>query len=59
LYDLAISPQYVNDLRKEIEEIVGTEGWSKLSMIKMQKLDSFVKESIRLSPMSHGTSSLL
>ena len=38
----------------EIEEIVAREGWKKASVIKMRKLDSFLKESIRMHPLGQG-----
>ena len=34
-------------LREEIEPLVGTYGWQKTTLMKMRKLDSFVKESLR------------
>jgi len=42
-------------MRKEIESIVSREGWSKSSLDKMHKLDSFIKESLRMSGMPSGT----
>ena len=53
-------------LREEVESIIAEEGWSKASIGKMRKLDSFLKESMRLadgalsaSPPSRMMSSLL
>ncbi|KAG8219243.1 cytochrome P450 [Butyriboletus roseoflavus] len=48
LYYLAANPQYVQPLRKEVEAIVEKEGWSKMSLGKMCKVDSFLKECIRI-----------
>ncbi|KAH0837766.1 cytochrome P450 [Lanmaoa asiatica] len=48
LYNLAASPQYVQPLREEVEAIVEKEGWSRTSLSKMRKVDSFLKESIRM-----------
>ncbi|KAF8125967.1 cytochrome P450 [Boletus edulis] len=44
LYNLAANPQYVQDLRDEVEPIIKEEGWSKVSVAKMYKIDSFMKE---------------
>ncbi|KAF8639979.1 hypothetical protein AX17_001225 [Amanita inopinata Kibby_2008] len=49
LYDLAIHPEYVQPLREEIESVRQEEGWSKATVGKLRKLDSFIKESLRLS----------
>ncbi|KAI0095013.1 cytochrome P450 [Irpex rosettiformis] len=47
LLHLAAEPAYVQMLREEVEQIVEAEGWSKGSMNKMRKLDSFLRESQR------------
>ncbi|KAH7906708.1 cytochrome P450 [Hygrophoropsis aurantiaca] len=47
LYHLAANPQYVQPLREEIEAVVAKEGWSKIAMTKMRKVDSFLKETQR------------
>ncbi|ESK95651.1 cytochrome p450 [Moniliophthora roreri MCA 2997] len=49
LYCLAAHPQYVDELREEVESIVEEEGWTKASLQRMRKLDSFLKESERYS----------
>ena len=49
LYNLAAYTQYIEPLREEVEEVVAAEGWSKASLGKMRKLDSFLKESMRLA----------
>ncbi|KAM6493880.1 Cytochrome P450 [Amanita muscaria] len=49
LYDLATRPEYVQPMRDEVEAVIQEEGWSKNAIGKMRKLDSFVKESLRLS----------
>ncbi|KAK7049976.1 hypothetical protein VNI00_005407 [Paramarasmius palmivorus] len=49
LYNLAAHPQYVPELRQEIEDIVKEHGWTKSSFQRMRKLDSFLKESARLA----------
>ncbi|KDR85379.1 hypothetical protein GALMADRAFT_84126 [Galerina marginata CBS 339.88] len=52
LYHLAANPKYAAPMRKEIEGIVMREGWSKSSLERMRKVDSFVKESMRMSSIS-------
>ncbi|KAJ3508841.1 hypothetical protein NLJ89_g5533 [Agrocybe chaxingu] len=47
LYHLAANPKYASPMRKEIESTVSREGWTKASLEKMRKVDSFVKESMR------------
>ncbi|KDR68413.1 hypothetical protein GALMADRAFT_78764 [Galerina marginata CBS 339.88] len=49
LFDLATHPECVGPMREEVEAIVEAEGWTKASMGKMRKVDSFVKESQRLA----------
>ncbi|KAG6894484.1 hypothetical protein C0993_011403, partial [Termitomyces sp. T159_Od127] len=48
LFDLAANPSFVPDLRREVEAVILDEGFSKISLHKMVKLDSFIKESQRL-----------
>jgi len=50
LYSLARYPPdlYLDPIRKEIEEVVESEGWSKESMAKMVKLDAFLRETLRV-----------
>ena len=55
MYDLAIHPEYVAPLREEIEGFVLTDGWKKQTLMKMWKLDSFIKESLRI----HASASYL
>lgn len=47
-YHLAAYPEYIEPLREEIADAVRTEGWTKASIDKMHKLDSFIKESLRV-----------
>lgn len=49
LYDLAANPQYIQPLREEAEKSLTEEGWTKAAMDKMRKVDSFLKESMRLN----------
>ncbi|KAI0320025.1 cytochrome P450 [Amylostereum chailletii] len=59
LYHLAAGPEYVNPLRKEIETVVAAEGWTKAAMVKMRKLDSFLRESQRFNGLGFATMSRL
>lgn len=54
LYDLATYTSYIEPLREEISMIVEAGGWTKISMEKMRKLDSFMKESHRLNGSGFG-----
>ncbi|KAH9849220.1 cytochrome P450 [Lenzites betulinus] len=47
IYHLAERPELLKDLREEIEPLVKAEGWTKGTMGKMWKLDSFLRESQR------------
>jgi len=49
VFDLAARPEYIKPLREEIEETIRAYGWTKDAMGRMQKLDSFLKESSRLA----------
>ncbi|EMD34619.1 hypothetical protein CERSUDRAFT_86021 [Gelatoporia subvermispora B] len=49
LYHLAAQPEYVQPLREEVESIIAREGWTKAALMKMWKLDSFMKESQRVN----------
>ncbi|RFU29756.1 hypothetical protein B7463_g6564, partial [Scytalidium lignicola] len=55
LFDLAAHPQYIPGLREEIEEVLATEPGHiirKISLPKLRKLDSLLRESQRMSPAS-------
>ncbi|KAH7908171.1 cytochrome P450 [Hygrophoropsis aurantiaca] len=47
LFNLAANPQYIKPLREEVEAIIEKEGWSKGAMVKMRKVDSFLRETQR------------
>ncbi|KAF5349709.1 hypothetical protein D9756_008944 [Leucocoprinus leucothites] len=49
IYDLAVHPEYVQEMRDEAERVIDEGGWSKASLHKMHKIDSFLKESFRLN----------
>ena len=62
IFDLASYPQYIPELRAEINEVSAKEPDGKLkktSMPKLRKLDSFIKESQRMHPLGMGNSSYL
>jgi gliotoxin biosynthesis cytochrome P450 monooxygenase len=60
LFDLASRPEYIQPLRDEIQQVINEDGqditangfrnFKKQSIPKLRKLDSFLKESQRLSP---------
>ena len=47
-YYLAAFPEYAKPLREEVEEVIEREGWTKAGIDQMHKIDSFIKESLRL-----------
>lgn len=49
LYDIMAKPEYVDILRKEIDQEV-EKGWKKSSYQNLDKLDSVLRESQRISP---------
>ncbi|KAK1225930.1 hypothetical protein PQX77_011129 [Marasmius sp. AFHP31] len=49
LINLVLHPEYIEPLRREIEACIEEDGWSKAAMGKMRMLDSFLKESQRVS----------
>ena len=48
LFFLATNAQYIEPLREEVKGIIAKDGWSKASLGKMRKLDSFLKECQRI-----------
>ncbi|KAL3417887.1 hypothetical protein PVAG01_10897 [Phlyctema vagabunda] len=54
IYDLCAHPEYIEDLREELASVLAADGNKlvKTSMTKLRKMDSFMKESQRLSPPS-------
>ncbi|KAF5327947.1 hypothetical protein D9758_016776 [Tetrapyrgos nigripes] len=49
IFYLCVQPSsVVAELRKEIEDVIDEYGWSKLAMGQMRKLDSFMKETVRM-----------
>ena len=56
LFHLASNPTWAHELREEIEEVVAECGWDKDALGKMRKLDSFLRESMRLNGLGSRTS---
>lgn len=54
LFRLAAYPEYATPLREEIERIVAEEGLTKASLLKMRKVDSFIKECQRMEGFATG-----
>ncbi|KAL0574345.1 hypothetical protein V5O48_007607 [Marasmius crinis-equi] len=54
LINLCKHPEYIEPLRKEIEDAIEKEGWTKAAMGRMRMLDSFLKESQRVSSSGAG-----
>jgi cytochrome P450 monooxygenase-3 len=68
MLDLAARPEYIQPLRDEVEQVIREEGGEKIDengnpylsksmVVKLKKLDSFVKESQRCSPLAFYGSS--
>jgi cytochrome P450 len=56
LYDLAAHPEFQNPIRDEIERVLEEYGgWKKQALAKMKNLDSSLKESLRLHPVTTAT----
>jgi cytochrome P450 len=53
LFDLATHPEYLNPLREELATILAEDAelMQKQSLLKLKKMDSFVKESQRMNPL--------
>ncbi|KAK7686505.1 hypothetical protein QCA50_010103 [Cerrena zonata] len=49
LYHLAANPEYVQPLREEVDSVIKEEGWTKAAMQKLKKVDSFMRESLRVN----------
>ena len=53
IYDLCEHPKYVSVLREEIEQVLLNDGgWQRNTHNKLHKIDSFLKESQRFSPIT-------
>ncbi|KAI1780930.1 cytochrome P450 [Hypoxylon cercidicola] len=56
LLDVCEYPDVAQQLRDEIIEVIGENGWAKTSLYKLKLMDSFLKEGQRIRPM--GTASM-
>lgn len=52
LLDICEYPEVAEKLRAEIIQVIGEHGWSKTSLYKLTLMDSFLKESQRVRPLS-------
>jgi len=50
LFHLAAYPEYVPELREEINQVLDGSEWTSASMNGLRKLDSFIKEVLRVRP---------
>jgi cytochrome P450 len=53
---LAQYPEYAEEVRVEVEGIHRQDGWSKSGVDKMQRVDSFLKETMRLETSTNNAS---
>lgn len=60
LFDLVSHPEYINLLREEVQKVQAEDGlrWTKASIAKLRKMDSFMKESQRFRPPGLGKLSI-
>lgn len=56
LISLITYPEYVEPLRNEIESVVSEHGWTKASMGRLHKMDSFLMEATRIHTLYGGLS---
>ena len=58
VFELVARPEYIEPLRDEVKRVRAEGGsplWTKASMAKLRKMDSFLKESQRFCPAALGT----
>lgn len=49
LFDLCANPEFMDELRQDVQQAVSESGWTLASIAKMKKIDSFMKESQRMN----------
>ncbi len=59
LYYMTTYPQYLSTLREEAVQVIGECGWTKDALDLLEKLDSFVRETQRLSPLASCKGSIV
>ncbi len=55
MLDLCQHPEVFDELRQEMVGVLTQGGWSKAVLRRMTLLDSVIKETLRLKPISLGT----
>ncbi|CCM05809.1 uncharacterized protein FIBRA_08043 [Fibroporia radiculosa] len=48
IFHLATNPHFIQPIREEVDELIQKEGWSKETLGKMHKVDSFLREAMRM-----------
>lgn len=54
LYELCANPQYFEPLRTEINTTMASSSWDKMFLDRLKLMDSFLREVMRLNPLSCG-----
>ncbi len=49
LFDLCANPEFMEQLRQDVQQAVDESGWTLAGIAKMKKIDSFMKESQRMN----------
>ncbi|OTB03468.1 hypothetical protein M426DRAFT_321828 [Hypoxylon sp. CI-4A] len=55
LFDICQYPDVAQQLREEIVQVIGENGWHKTSLYKLKLMDSFLKEGQRVRPMNESS----
>ena len=55
LFDLCEHSELIQPLRQEIVSVLSEDGWKKTSLYKLKLMDSVIKESQRLKPVTMGS----
>ncbi|KAI1086991.1 cytochrome P450 [Rostrohypoxylon terebratum] len=55
LFDICEYPDVAQQLREEVIQVIGENGWAKTSLYKLKLMDSFLKEGQRVRPMGSST----
>jgi len=49
MYRLLAHPECIQPLREEVTSVITEQGWTRASLLSMRKLDSFLREALRIS----------